>query len=138
MLQKRPILVWLIAVFYGLGALWTLLSFALFFSGRINVPPAEAAYFASLTPIDLTLTVLLAISGLVGAIMLFRLKRSALVFFLIALVLNISYSIWTFLMNPAFRTVAQQSVIGLITGLTVVSLITFYVYRLKKRGLLQE
>lgn len=137
MSKKRPILVWVIVVFYGLSAVWTLLSFSLLASGRVNIPPAEAAYFSSLTPFDYALTVLSGVSGVIGVIMLFQLKSATLPIFLVTLAINGTYSLWTLLMNPAFRAIRPETHTGMVMGFTILCLINFYVYRLKKRGLLR-
>ena len=136
MSQKRPFLVWVIVIFYGLSAAWTLLSFALVASGMVNISPAEAAYFSSLTLIDYALTILLGVSGVISVIMLFQLRRAALHFFLIALAVNGAYSLWTLLMNPTFGDIRTEMAIGMVIGFGTLCLISFYVYRLKERGLL--
>jgi len=139
MSQKRPILVWGIVVFYGISSAWTLLSFALFASGRVRVDAlsAELAYLSSLTPVDYALTILLGVLGIIGVIMLFQLKSAALPIFLVALALNGTYSLWTLLMNPAFRETLHEGLIGMMMGFASLCLISFYVYRLQVRGLLR-
>lgn len=137
--QKRPILVWVIVVFYGLSSAWTLLSFALLVLGRVKVNAfsPEFTYLSSLTPVDYALTILLGVLGVIGVIVLFQLKSTALPIFLVALALNGTYSLWTLLMNPFFREIRLEGLRGMMMGFATLCLISFYVYRLNVRGLLR-
>ncbi|MGH7181828.1 MAG: hypothetical protein ACREJN_07620 [Nitrospiraceae bacterium] len=104
---------------------------------RVNALSAELAYLSSLTPVDYALTILLGVLGVIGVIMLFQLKSAALPIFLVALALNGTYSVWTLLMNPAFRETLHEGLIGMMMGFASLCLISFYVHRLQVRGLLR-
>ncbi len=94
--KNRPVLVWVISIFYLISFPLTILSFGLFFIFR-NIFPLTAgqeAYFNNLTTFDYGYTVLLMGINLAGAISLFLLRKTALYLFAGGLTIGTLYTIW--------------------------------------------
>jgi hypothetical protein len=90
--RRRPIAVWIISIFYFITVPLTLLSLALIplmLSGAFPINDAQRHYFTSLTIFDYTVTVLLIVLNLAGAILLFLLRRPAVYCFGGVFVLNV-------------------------------------------------
>jgi len=128
---KRPRLVWAITGFYVLSIGWTLLSFFLIFNGLISVDPPVQAYFDSLSASDYVQSLLGGAISLAGVISLFRLRKSAVWLFAVALGLNV------------LLTLSQIEVIdetgnrgGTFLGWLILLGIFFYAWRLKQKGVL--
>ena len=92
--RKRPILVWVIFLYYVLSFPFIALSFYLVFSGAVPLTPGEQSYLGNLTPVDFWLTILLGVANFAGAIALFLLRRLAFYLFSGTLVLNVLMTIW--------------------------------------------
>jgi hypothetical protein len=78
--RRRPVWVWIISTFYLISAGYTLLSFALLFSGQVKPDAAQEAYFASLTSVDWFFTLSIGLLSIAGAISLLLLRRLAISF----------------------------------------------------------
>ncbi len=79
---KRPVLVWVISIFYGLGGAWSLFALSLILSGAIPIPDVQRDYFDGLTMLDHFFTVVISGANLIGAILLFCLRKHAFHFLL--------------------------------------------------------
>jgi hypothetical protein len=94
---KRPAWVWAIFIYYllnfalGLGVLALV---PLILSSSFHISPVKRAYFESLTYGDLGFIVLLFILKLIGAVLLFSLRRQAVYFFAGALLMSVSFMIY--------------------------------------------
>ena len=134
--RHRPIGVWLLSAFYALSAGWTLLSFALVFSGAIKITPAQEVYFASLTGVDWFFSLVPGVIGFSAAVYLFLLRRIAVALFSIALVLNLG-----FLPFHATRTNWSEAIgsagWGVLFGWLLLVGVILYAQRLTKRGVLR-
>ena len=75
--RKRPKLVWVISIFYILSAGLEVLSLALIYSGAIPVNEAQKAYFSSQDIFDNIPTLATGSLNILGAILLFLLRRHA-------------------------------------------------------------
>jgi membrane protein implicated in regulation of membrane protease activity len=69
--------VWVVFAFYLLSAGWTLLSFALIWSGTITLGHAQREYFAKLGFLDYLTSLGVACLSIAAALLLFRLRRAA-------------------------------------------------------------
>jgi|GraSoiStandDraft_46_1057282.scaffolds.fasta_scaffold294120_1 hypothetical protein len=96
---------------------------------------AQQAYFASLTIFDHLATILLAFINIVAAVLLFRLRRTAVVLFAAALTLNVILSARALLTSNWFNTFDETGasvLAGVITALAVL----LYSIRLRRRAIL--
>jgi hypothetical protein len=137
MKNRRPGWVWVISFFFFLSAGWTLLSIFLVSSGALQLPPAQRAYFDNLTGLDYGLSIILGLVNLSGAISLFFMRKIALDLFIVALLVNLPYSIWNAVKMGFFQTFGAPGSFGLIIGLALQIAVVTYSLRLVKRGILK-
>ena len=93
-IMERPKGVWLISGFFFLSAGYSLLSFALVFSGKIVLSDAQKAYFDSLTVFEYVLTVAFGIANLAGAVSLLLLRKVAFTLFLGSFLIAVAMCLW--------------------------------------------
>jgi hypothetical protein len=138
--QKRPVLVWVICIFYLIGVFWGLLSLGLtrfLLSSAFPIPEAKRHYFESLNYIDYGAMIIRVIVILVGAILLIRLKRSALYFFVGAFVVNILLLVYNIVAKNWFATVGIPGIIGILFEYGIIIAIILYIRHLSKKGVLR-
>ena len=134
--SRRPVGVWVISVFYLLSAGWTLLSFALIFSGAIKMNSAQEAYFASLTGVDWFLSLSLGVLGFTGAISLFLLRRLAVILFSLALVLNLALTMFQTMRTNWTEAISGSGLFGVLLGFLILVAVILYTRGLTKKGVL--
>ena len=134
---KRPKLVWAITGIYVLSVGGTLLSFFLIPTGLISFDPAMQTYFDSLSTFDYVQSLLAGAINLAGAISLFRLCKSAVWLFAVALGLNgfltLSHSLTT---NWIEAMAESGGLVGAFLGWLFALGIALYAWRLKQKGVL--
>lgn len=134
--QKRPLGVWIIAVFYLLSAGWTLLSYILIFGGIIAINEAQRIYFASLGLFDWITTILIMILSLSAAISLFLLRKISVFLFSIVLFLNTILTLLQILQTNWAEAVGIPGLIGVIIGWMILIIIFLYAKNLAKKQIL--
>ena len=134
--KKRPVWVWIISIFFFLSSVWTLFAFYLVYSGTIPLQPAQLTYFKSLTLVDHSLTVLLLLSNLGGAVALLLLRSPALYFFVGAFILNVVMTIWHILTKGWIAAVGGAGFLGMLIAYGLIVAVCIYTWNLKKSGLL--
>ena len=134
--KKRPGWVWVISIFIFFSAAWTLLSFYLIYSGAIPLQPEQKAYFARLTSVDYSLTILLGITNLIGAVALFFLRRIAFYLFVGVLVLNSVMTLWHVLFKDWATAMGGAGLFGMLIGYGLIVAVCLYAWKLKKSGVL--
>jgi len=133
--MRRPVWVWIIAIFYCISIPLTLLGFYLILSGSSTMPTAQQAYFNSLTAFDYSITIIIAIANLFGAITLFLLRRTALLYLTCALVLNVILHIWHVL-SKGYPTAAGVSVVSMVLSLAIAFAVCIYTWKLCEKDVL--
>src|ERR1700759_4831351 len=93
---KRPPLVWVISFLYFGSVAWSMLSFLFIFSHVVPVNPVQEAYFKSQGVLDYGLSFVVGALNLIGAITLFRLMKSAFIFFLTAFCIAFVFALYHF------------------------------------------
>lgn len=134
--SRRPLGVWLISAFYVLSAGWTLLSFALIFSGAIRINAAQEAYFASLTNVDWFFSLSIGVICITGAISLFLLRRLAVVLFSVALLLNLAVTAYQMARTNWTEALPSGGLLGALLGWLILVAVILYTRSLSKRGVL--
>ena len=134
--KRRPAGVWVIAAFYILSAGWTLLSFALVFSGVVSLEAEEQTYLGSLDIVDWFFTLAGAVLNLGGAVFLFRLRRTAVILFEVSLVLGIGSAVLQALRTNWLEVTSVPSLFGSLLGWLILVAIILYAHGLSKRGVL--
>ncbi len=121
--KRRPVLVWIISVFYIFGSTLSLLVY----SGIIHLPFTEDSFFRSAPMVDRILTILLLVVSLGAAIALFLLRRLALYLFAGAFVLRL---LMTILHPPSQGLLAPAGLIMLASSLALPLVICLYSWAL--------
>lgn len=134
--RRRPIGVWVVSAFYVLSVGWTLLSFALIFSGAIKITAAQQLYFTSLTGVDLLFTLAIGVLGLYAAISLFLLRRVAVALFSVALACNLVFTAVHVMRTNWIEALGNAGLVGAVFGWTILIAVILYARRLAKRGVL--
>ena len=86
---RRPTLVWIISLFYFFGTAALPFCYAIIYTGWFPFSDAQKAQLATQTAFDHSMTVLIVVLNLIGAIQLFRLKKTAFPFFLSTFLLGL-------------------------------------------------
>lgn len=134
---KRPAIVWGISILYFLSAVWVLSSSLLLYSGKIRLSGDQKAYFSSLTFFDYATSVLLMTLNLSAAVLLFRLRKRALFFFLAAFGLELATTIYHVAAKKWVGAVGGPGVLGTLLGSTMSVAILIYVRRLSAQKILE-
>jgi hypothetical protein len=135
-MRPRPKGVWVVSSFYVISVGWTLLSFALVFSGAIKLTGEQEAYLTSLTGVDWFFTFATGVVTLSAAISLFLLRRIAVTLFAVALALNVAVSTYYVMRTNWITAIGGAGSVGTLLGLLILVTVTLYARRLSKRGVL--
>jgi hypothetical protein len=134
---RRPKWVWVIAVLYVFGGLWSLFITTMMHSGAIRTPPEARAYYDSLSTLDYTLTFLTTALNVIGGILLFRLRAKALAFLAAAVVSSLLTLLYQSFTGALGRMLSGPGGYGLFVGISVALAVIAYVHRLKVKGVLR-
>jgi hypothetical protein len=134
---KRPIWVWVISIFFFVSAGWTLLSFALIFSGIIPLDAAQKAYFDKLTAVDYAATLIIGACNFIGAIALFLLRRIAVPLFATALALTLVMTIWQSATKGWVEAMSGPGLVGALVGYALLIVVCIYAWHLSRKGVLR-
>ncbi len=135
--RKRPKLIWVITIFYFVSAGWTLLSFALIYSGVIPLNEAQADYFKSQTILDILFTIVIGLLNLLGAFFLFLLRRTAYYLFLSAFAFGLLMTIYHIIFKNWLAAIGCPGLIGAIIGWGISIAIIIYARKLTKAEILK-
>ena len=130
--RKRPKLVWVITIFYVILSGWTLLSFALIYSGSIPLNQTQAAYFKAQSMVDILFTIAFASLNFIGTIYLFLLRRAAFYLFLSGFVIGILMTVYHIFFKNWLVAIGGQGIIVAIIGWTINIAVLIYVRKLIK------
>ena len=132
----RPRWVWVISGCYFFSIGWTLLSFALIFSGAISITPAQQRYFASLGILDYLSIIGVGLVNSAAAILLFRLRKGAVPAFGFAIVLNLSQTFIHLIAKNWAEAVGSSGLVSALLGLIIWASVFLYARRLRLQGVL--
>lgn len=130
---KRPFLVWVICVFWGLSAVMACISLWVVFSGVIRVPANVAQFyghFGLLNFVALTLGLILMLGSV---IQLFRLRKSAIYFVTAAFAFGFLQQLWYWSSLAQLGQGTAKQVIGQLISLVIV----LYSWRLLRLSVLR-
>ena len=133
---KRPVLVWVISIYYLISAGFTILSIVLIYSGLIPVDGVQKEYFDGLTLFDHISTVLIGSLNLLGAVFLFILRKHAFHLFLAGFVAGLIATAYHILAKNWIETIGTAGFIGAAIGWGISISIIFYTKRLSNRKIL--
>ena len=135
--MKRPFWVKLIFAFFLISGMWTILSFGLILTGRINLQEPQRAYIESLSVGDHAITFLLASMNICGAVGLFLLRKWSSNVFWAALLLNLAIVGWHTISKGFLAALGGSGLIGMLIGIALLFAVCFYSSKLVKAGILK-
>ena len=135
-IRRRPRGVWIISGFYLLSVGWTLLSFALTYSGAIRINAAQRAYFANLGILDYLSTILVSLLTLTATVLLFRLRKMAVLLFGVALALNIAIALLQAFTTNLTQALGGSGLLGMVFAWIILGAVVVYARKLDQSGLL--
>ena len=134
--EPRPLAVWVIAIFYLLSIVSTLLSLVSVLTGVVEVTPAQQRYFDSLGPVDYLGNSLILLISAWAVVEFFLMRKAAVRAFVIALVMNIGLTAFH-LVATNWREAAGESALATVIVSWIVSVgVLLYAKHLQQRGLL--
>lgn len=134
--HKRPKLVWIITIFYIFSAGYTLLSFVLIYGGLIPLNETQQAYFNSLNIFDISLIIITGVLNLIGAIMLFLLRKFAYYAFLSAFILSMLMIVYQAIFKDWISAIGSR-LIGAVIGWCISIAIILYAKSLMSKEILK-
>jgi len=129
-------MVWVILLFYLVAGLWTLLGFGLIYSGRVPINPAQKAFLARLTVFDQLTTAFLGSVNIAAAVLLFRLRKAAVVLFCVVLALNLVLTTHAMAESNRFEALSRGGSLGMVLGLSITIAVVAYAIRLQRLQIL--
>ena len=130
--RKRPIGVWIITVYFAVTIPFVLYGLYLMLSDQVPMNDAQAVYVFNIDPLDITATVMIGISNVIGAISLFTLRKAALIFFSVSLAINIALTFWH-VATKGFAEVVGGAAPIVLGFVLLLSIIAYTAYLAKKR-----
>lgn len=134
--RRRPILVWVIFLFYLVSSVQVIVAMFFVAAGGVDMAPEQQAYLAKFSTLDRVIGYVNAAVTLVGVTLLFGLRQQAVNVLALAFALNLfSTTVVWIKTDPA----AVTSATGLLAqglGIAIFGAVVYYAWRLEKRGML--
>ena len=135
-MKKRPVLVWVISIFYIISALGAVISLLLIFGGAIPLNAEQKAALSKVTMFDYSYPVILAVVNLTGGVCLLFLRKAAFYFLAGVFVLKTATMFWTAVSAGRDVTAAGAGLAGALIGVIIAGVVSVYAWRLVKKGVL--
>lgn len=114
-----------------------MLGFVLIYAGIVPLNEAQKAYFANLSIFDYASTMVLGVTNIAAAVLLFRLRRTAVPLFASALILNLALTTRAVLGSKWTQAIGANGLVGASLGLLTILAVLLYAMRLRQREILQ-
>ncbi len=134
--RKRPILVWVIFLFYLVSSIQVIVGLFFVTAGGVQMTPEQQAYLARFTVFDRVIGYLNAGITLVGVTLLFSLRKRAVAVLALAFVLNVFSTAVVWVRTDPATVVAPAGLAAQALGIVLFGAVVYYAWRLGKRGLL--
>jgi hypothetical protein len=132
----RPLPVWIIFLFYSISSIYSALSVFLITSGAFELTPEQQAYVATFTTFDMVIGYVVAAITVVGAFLLFRLKKAAVPALFLALGVNVFSSAVFYLKNDPSTVIDPSGLLYQFGGIALFAIVCFYARFLARHGVL--
>jgi hypothetical protein len=136
---KRPMLVWVVSIYYFLSGTIGSISLALIpfmSSGRLPVTEAQQHYFESMGYLDYSASIIMLLGQLIGGVLLFMLKRSA--FYVLMSIFALSLLRWGYaLIVKNWISAAGGIPVATTVGWALMIAMILYVRHLFQKGVLR-
>jgi hypothetical protein len=139
--MKRTIGIWIIAIFCALNAIQTVFGLYLLLVGRVpSASPSIDHFFATLGTADYALSLGFHLCIVIGGLLLFMMRKSALMFFIGAAVFKLGMDLWQYATHRFLAGaggVTPLAITELAITWAIFIVIIAYVARLSKLGTLR-
>lgn len=129
--RRRPVLVWVVFLWYLVTSGYTLVSFWMIYSGFLPVSPEVAAYLSTQSALDHAGTVVLLLLNLAGAVALVMLRKVAFPLCATALTLSLLLTIKGALSKGFVAALGGAGAVGLVVGCGIGIAVCIYAWRLR-------
>lgn len=136
--QKRPILVWVIFLFYLVSSVQVIVAMFFVTAGGVDMAPEQMAYLARFGVMDRVIGYLNAAVTLVGVTLLFGLRKQAVNVLALAFALNLFSTSVVWVKTDPAALVSPTGLIAQGLGIGIFGLVVYYAWRLGKRGVLGQ
>jgi hypothetical protein len=133
---RRPLLVWVISIFYFATIARALLALYFIYSGAVQVSPEQRELLTRVTTLEWAITLIGSAAGLAGAVMLFRLKKAAFPLFLAFLVVGVGLAVWPWFTGAGFEGVSWQVLLSTFISKGILAGACMYIWDLAQDGVL--
>jgi uncharacterized protein DUF4339 len=137
---ERPVLVWVISLFYFVCTPFSLLSLALIpfmASGTIPVQDAQRHYFESLGYFDYAISIIAVFVNIAGAVLLFMLRRAAFYVFAGSFAVGLLMTIYNIIAKNWIEAIGIPGLIGAFVGFGINIAVVLYIWHLFRKGVLR-
>ena len=134
--RKRPVLVWIIFLFYLVSCVQVIVAMFFVAAGGVDMAPEQQAYLAKFTVMDRVIGYVNAGITLVGVTLLFSLRRQAVSVLGLAFALNLFSTAVVWIKTDPAAVTSPTGLAAQALGIGMLGLVVFYSWRLLKRGTL--
>ena len=135
---RRPLLVWVIFVFYLISSIQVIVGMFYIAAGGVGMSPEQQALLSQFTVFDRVIGYVNAAITLLGVTLLFVLRRQAVSVLAVAFALNLFSTavVWYRIDLPAHTS--GQGIVAQLFGIVLFGAVVYYAWRLDKRGILSR
>ncbi len=134
--RRRPLGVWIVCAYFAISIAGTLISLAELLQGGLTLTPEQRAYFDNLGPTDYVGGATTLFLSSWAAVDLFNLRKRTVTLLFIVLVLNLGASMYHLLVTNWSDALGVTGLAGVVAGLSLLAIILFYAWTLRRRGTL--
>jgi len=134
--RRRPILVWIIFLFYLVTCLLGIVQVFFVTAGGVPLSPEQQAYLAQFSVFDRVIGYSNAAMTLVGVTLLLALRRLAVPVLALAFALNLFSTAMVWIKANPLQLVSTTGILAQAGGIVLFGAVVFYSWWLARRGLL--
>ncbi len=134
--RKRPILVWIIFLFYLVSSVQVIVGLFFVTAGGVEMAPEQQAYLAKFTVMDRVIGYINAGLTLVGVTLLFSLRKQAVSVLAVAFACNLFSTAVVWVRTDPASVISPTGLIAQAVGIAIFGAVVYYAWRLGKRGVL--
>ncbi|WP_029459876.1 hypothetical protein [Solidesulfovibrio alcoholivorans] len=134
--RKRPILVWIIFLFYLVSSVQVIVGLFFVTAGGVEMAPEQQAYLAKFTVMDRVIGYINAGLTLVGVTLLFSLRKQAVSVLAAAFACNLFSTAVVWVRTDPASVISPTGLTAQAVGIAIFGAVVYYAWRLGKRGML--
>jgi len=136
--RKRPILVWVIFLFYLVSSVQVIVGLFFVTAGGVEMTPEGQAYLAMFSVMDRVIGYVNAAVTLVGVTLLMGLRKQAVNVLALAFALNLFATAVVWYKTDPAAVIAPAGLLAQGLGIAIFGAVVYYAWRLGKRGVLYK